>query len=260
MTAPIIGITTNHITESQSGYHNTLADAYVKAVAAAGGIPVMLPALTPLSGLGTLRQHLSGILLSGGADVAPDLFNGVPHLRVYGVDSARDALEIELVHIAVQTGWPLLAICRGIQVFNVALSGTLFTHIEDQLERPLQHDNGKMHPRDYLAHSVRIQPGSILEGILGGGDIPVNSMHHQGIETLSPCLDPSAISADGLVEAVEIPNHPFAVGVQWHPECMPDSAQMQALFRAFVTAAARRVNGNGFKSFDDCIGVQKVND
>lgn len=249
MPAPFIGITTNHIYSADSGFTNTLADAYIQAVTAAGGVPILLPAGIPLSALGALRQRLDGILLPGGADVAPILFGGDPHPSVYGVDAARDALEVELVNIAVQTSWPLFAICRGVQVLNVALGGTLFTHIADQLDRPLKHDNGSDHPRDYLAHTVKIEAGSRLEQIVAASEVAVNSMHHQGIETLSPCLYPSAFSPDGLVEAVEIPEHPFAVGVQWHPECLPESAQMQALFQAFVNAAANH-NGNGIKAFE----------
>jgi putative glutamine amidotransferase len=257
MTAPLIGITTNHVKHAESGLQNTISDAYVNAITAAGGLPVLLPAGIPLAELRTLRQQLKGILLTGGADVAPKLFGGYPHPRIYGVDAARDALEIELVHIAVQTGWPLLAICRGIQVFNVALSGTLFTHIEDQLERPLKHDNGSDHPRDYLAHTVQIEAGSLLQRIFGSQEVPVNSMHHQGIDDLSPCLHPAAFSSDGLIEAVELPEHPFAVGVQWHPECMPESSNMKALFEAFVTAASTPVNGRAFNSIESCIIVQK---
>jgi putative glutamine amidotransferase len=255
MTAPLIGITTNHTRNKDSGYLNTLSDAYVQAITTAGGVPVMLPSGIPAAEIKLLRPHLNGILLTGGADVAPSLFGGYLHPRVYGIDAARDALEIELVHLAVQTGWPLFAICRGIQVLNVALSGTLFTHIEDQLDRPLKHDNGSDQPRDYLAHTVRIEPGSRLLQIIGESEVAVNSMHHQGIDFLSPCLHPSAISPDGLIEAVEVPDHPFVIGVQWHPECMPESVQMQALFRAFVSAAGLPLNGNVSKAIEECARV-----
>jgi putative glutamine amidotransferase len=257
MTAPLIGITTNHTNNPDSGYLNTISDAYVHSITAAGGIPVLLPASMPLAELGVLRQHLDGILLSGGADVSPTLFGGYPHPRVYGVDETRDALEIELVHLAVQTGWPLLAICRGIQVLNVALSGTLFTHIEDQLERPLLHDNGRSHPRDYLAHTVRITDESMLERIFKAKEVAVNSMHHQGIEHLAPCLQPTAFSSDGLIEAVELPEHRFVLGVQWHPECMPDSDSMQALFRTFVATAGIQMNGNGFNAVNVSLNVHE---
>lgn len=237
MTAPLIGITMSHTRHNSGGYANTLADAYVGAVAAAGGVPVLLPAGIPLAEARTLRTHLSGILLSGGADIAPSRYGGYAHPRVYGVDEARDALEIELVHLAVQTGWPLLAICRGIQMLNVALGGTIFTHIADQLEQPLEHDNGSAQPRHYLAHTVQITEGSLLERILRSNQTAVNSMHHQGIDLLSPCLQPVAFSPDGLIEGVELPEHPFAVGVQWHPECMVESEAMQALFGAFIATA-----------------------
>jgi putative glutamine amidotransferase len=255
MTAPLIGITTNHTRNQDSSYLNTLSDAYVQAITRAGGVPVMLPSGIPADEIKLLRPHLNGILLTGGADVAPSLFGGYPHPRVYGIDADRDALEIELVHLAVQTGWPLFAICRGIQILNVALSGTLFTHIEDQLDRPLKHDNGSEHPRDFLAHTVRIEPGSRLLQIIGESEVAVNSMHHQGIDFLASCLHPAAISPDGLVEAVEIPDHPFVIGVQWHPECMPESVQMQALFRAFVSAAGHPINGNGSKAAAECARV-----
>ncbi|HSV86216.1 MAG TPA: gamma-glutamyl-gamma-aminobutyrate hydrolase family protein [Levilinea sp.] len=255
MTAPLIGITMSHTRNHSGGFVNTLADAYVGAVAAAGGIPVLLPAGIPLADVRTLRSQLSGILLSGGSDVAPSRFGGYAHPRVYGVDEARDALEIELVHVAVQTGWPLLAICRGIQIFNVALGGTLFTHIADQLERPLEHDNGSTQPRDYLAHTVQIASGSLLEHILVTSETAVNSMHHQGIDQLSPCLQPAAFTSDGLIEGVELPRHPFALGVQWHPECMPESAQMKALFSAFVITAGMHMDRNEIKTAATCIAA-----
>jgi putative glutamine amidotransferase len=258
MTAPLIGITTNHIDNAEIGFMNTLADAYVQAVTTAGGIPVLLPAGIPLAELAALRQHLSGILLSGGADVDPRLFGGHPHPSVYGVDAARDAFEMELVRLAVQTSWPLLAICRGVQVLNIALGGTLFTHIADQLERPLEHDNGNTHARDYLAHTVNIEAGSRLASIFGMREVAVNSMHHQGIEFLSPCMYPAAFSPDGMVEAVEIPEHPFAVGVQWHPECLPESAAMQALFQAFITSAGAQANSSVVITFENCARMPKT--
>lgn len=237
MKPPLIGITTTR----ERSKHNTpitcVTEAYVQAVVRAGGMPVLIPSAVLESDWAHLRKRLDGLLLSGGGDLDPVYFNGEPHPRVYGVEPERDRLEMALARLAVETGWSLLGICRGTQVINVALGGTLYTHIADQHPNALRHDYFTNVPRDYLAHPVRIDSQCRLAAILGETAPQVNSLHHQGIQKLAPGLVACAWAPDGLVEAVELPQHPFALGVQWHPEWLPDAPPMQALFKAFVLAA-----------------------
>lgn len=232
MKAPLIGITTSHNDAS-----SVLSNVYIQAIVRAGGLPVLVPVGYPETALGALRARLDGLLLTGGNDIDPVLFGGQPHPRVKGIDAGRDGLEIALARLAAETRWPLLGICRGAQVLNVALGGGLYTDVGDQLPGALKHDCWDTYPRDYLAHTVTLEPGSRLEAILGGRRVGVNSLHHQGVERIAPGLQAVAVSDDGLVEGLELPESPFALGVQWHPECLPDSEAMQSLFRAFVRSA-----------------------
>ncbi len=233
----LIGITTSHATTGENANRNHVPDAYIEAVVRAGGLPVLVPVGYPLDRLPDLRAGLDGLLLTGGDDVDPALFGGQPHPKVGGVDAGRDSLEMGLVRLAANTGWPFLAVCRGIQIMNVALGGTLYTHILDQLPGALQHGLWDVHPRDYLAHEVKLQAGSRLEAVLGGPSAGVNSFHHQGVEQVAPGLAATAWAPDGLVEGLELRGHPFGLGVQWHPECLPQEQPQAALFRAFVEAA-----------------------
>jgi len=148
----------------------------------------------------------------------------------------RDELEADVIRYAIQQQKPVFCICRGIQMLNVALGGTLFTDLHDYFSPKIKHNWWGDTPRDYLAHTVQITPGSKLNAILGEETIQVNSLHHQGIEKAAPNLRPIAYAPDGLVEAVEMVDYPFCLGVQWHPESMPDSIQQQTLFRAFLQA------------------------
>ncbi len=236
MTIPLIGITTTRILSSTNLPMVAMTEAYIQAVLRAGGSPVLLPIGLSRADLPRLRESLDGILLSGGGDIEPERFNGKPHPRISEVDQQRDELEIELVRMAAETSWPFLGICRGIQVINVALGGSLYTDIGAHLSGALRHDCYPNMPRDLIAHKVSIVSGSRLENILSGSELGVNSLHHQGIERVAGALDVLANSPDGLVEAVWLHGHPFGLGVQWHPEWLPGSTANQAIFEAFVEA------------------------
>ncbi len=203
----------------------------------AGGVPVLIPSELDAGDWMDLYDRLDGILLSGGGDMAVERFNGLPHPTVAGVDEMRDALELGLLHSAIEQGKPFLGICRGLQVVNVGLGGTLYIHVEDELPNSLKHDYFPNYPRNRLSHSVRVEEDSRLAEIVGEPVLQVNSLHHQGIKDLAPKLKPVAYASDGLIEAVELNDHPFGLAVQWHPEWLTDQQSARNLFKAFINSA-----------------------
>jgi putative glutamine amidotransferase len=237
MTKPRIGVTISADETRDRTKELRLKEAYFESVERAGGEPVAFPMETPVEKVAEAVSEFRGILLTGGADIDPALFNGEPHPRVYGVDPNRDAIEIALANYCADHKVPLFGICRGLQIINVTLGGTLYTDITDQLPGALKHPCYPEYARDYLAHNIMIKVNTHLTAITGQSQMKVNSLHHQGIKDLAPDLTMSAMSPDGLIEGVEFMFHPFFLGVQWHPECLPDSAPNQALFTAFVRAA-----------------------
>ena len=242
MPIPIIGITSRTAPVPPSGMLSIMVQqAYTNAILQAGGVPVLIPSNIPESGWRKLFQRLDGILFTGGPDIAIERFGGVPHPTVYGVDETRDSLELGLANLAADSEKPFMGICRGCQVVNVALGGTLYTHIPDQHSNALQHEypgEDGIPARTAVVHSVRIEEGSRISKVLGEPILNVNSLHHQGIKDVAPSLKAVAFAPDGIVEAVEMPEHPFAIAVQWHPEWLTDQEPIRRLFKAFVDAAA----------------------
>jgi len=233
---PLIGITTN---QSQNVYGQRtimLMQSYVNAVIQAGGVPILIPSLIAEDGWDAVYSRLDGILFTGGGDISLEHFSGEPHPRIEDVDLSRDSIELKLVNAAASDGKPFLGICRGCQVMNVALGGTLYTHIPDQLPKALDHSYpGNM--RTVLVHEVKIEEGTHIAEIYGEPIIKVNSLHHQGLKDIAPSLRVAGHAPDGLVEAIELPDHPFGLAVQWHPEWLTDQESTRNLFRKFVEAA-----------------------
>ena len=235
---PLIGITTN---QSQNAYGQRtvmLMQSYINAVAQAGGVPVLIPSLIAEDGWDVVYSRLDAILFSGGGDISLEHFAGEPHPRINDVDLARDSIELNLVNTAASDGKPFLGICRGCQVVNVALGGTLYTHIPDQLPNALDHDYPG-NKRAVLVHEVKIEEGTNLAEVYREPIIKVNSLHHQGLKDIAPALRVAGHSPDGLVEAIELPDHPFGLAVQWHPEWLTDQESTRNLFRKFVEAAGK---------------------
>ena len=233
---PIIGITTYNTTNSHGQPTILLQRSYVRAVMEAGGVPVLIPSSIFENGWDALYSRLDGVLFSGGGDISLDFSPGDPHPRIDEVDRERDSIELKMVKAAAFDGKPFLGICRGCQVVNVALGGTLYTHIPDQLPNALDHSYpGNM--RTTLVHEVKIEEGTRFSEIFGQPIIGVNSLHHQGLKEIAPTLRVAGHSPDGLVEAVELPDHPFGLAVQWHPEWLTDQVWTRNLFRKFVEAA-----------------------
>ena len=237
MTSPLIGITTTHFPQLSSLPASGISEAYIRAVHAAGGLPLLIPSGLSSEELQSLCSRLGGILFTGGGDIDPAYFNGMRHERVYDIIPERDETEIGLVRLAADTNLPFMGICRGIQVINVALGGTLYTHIADQLPGALKHD---FKERTYLAHPIQVKHGTRLSTILDAANIQANSLHHQGVDRVAECLAPVAWAPDGLVEGVELTGHPFGLAVQWHPEWLQDMQAMKNLFTVFVNSARRK--------------------
>jgi putative glutamine amidotransferase len=246
MPCPLIGITTQTL-QAIDGIPEGLPTSvvmnqrYYHAVAMAGAAPVLIPLLDDLDTLRAIYERTDGILIPGGVDVDPSAFGEAPHERLGRTDPARDLVEIQLARWAVADGKPVLGLCRGLQVINVALGGTLYQDLDSQYPNAIKHDYYPTYgyARDHLAHPVAVEAGSRLYHAFAERSVPVNSMHHQGIKALARPLAASAIAPDGLIEAIESPNDSFVVGVQWHPEVFelsePGSGE---LFRDFIDAAA----------------------
>lgn len=218
-----------------------LMPSYTEAVTMAGGIPLLIPLGLSEDDLLNILMRVDGILLPGGADVDPGRYrdNGQIHPKVYGIDPERDRTELFMARAAVTYRKPFLAICRGIQVLNVALEGTLWQDIPSQIPGAFNHDDADDQPRNHLAHTVEVQQDTRLARLMGKGESWVNSYHHQSIRDLAPDLVVTATAEDGVIEAAEITEHPFAVGVQWHPEnLVDDDPAMLAIFGGLVEAAA----------------------
>ena len=239
MSFPLIGVTAGH---SKNRYGHTqvhLLRTYVDATLKAGGTPVIIPPELPEENWLVLYEKLDGIIFSGGADINPKLFSEETHPSIEGVDHERDKLELSLMQKTVDNQKPFLGICRGFQILIVALGGTLYTHISDQLENSLEHSTDRDLPRDTLVHEIQVQEDSHLAEILGKPILKVNSWHHQGAKEIPPRLKVVAHAPDGLAEGIELSDYPFGIAVQWHPEWMPEDTSMQALFKAFVDAAKK---------------------
>lgn len=238
---PLIGCTTYRKTAGESSPIDILGlmPSYLEAIVAAGGIPVMIPLGLSDDDLRATIQQMDGILLPGGGDIEPSVYQGQGHPTVGGVDEDRDRVEITVARTAVAQQKPLLAICRGLQVLNVSLGGSLWEDVELLMPQAMHHEYVHSHPRNHLAHTVTIEPDSLLAKQLGKTETAVNSLHHQGIRQLATDLRATAVAPDGLIEGVEVLHHPYAVGVQWHPENLIHNVpHMLGLFRGLVEAAA----------------------
>lgn len=215
-----------------------LRDFYVRAVEKAGGTPFIIPSIISVEETETLVDLFDGILLSGGLDVQPSLYGDRPGFTTK-VGPFRDEFEIELVRRAIEKKKPLFAICRGIQVLNVALGGTLIQEVQKVSSLKHTWHSGEVEVPWWMpTHDVEIEENSILYKIFKTRTLKVNSFHHQAVKNLGEGLIATAFASDGIIEAIEHTKHPFCVGVQWHPEGMVDVHKEQLkLFEAFVNAS-----------------------
>lgn len=207
--------------------------SYVLAVQQAGGVPVLLPPQLSPDARSALLARIDGLMLTGGEDVDPALYNEMPHQKLGSISQSRDAAEIAALNAAFERIIPILAICRGLQIVNVMRGGSLYQDIPSQVDGALDHS--VQEPRCGPAHTVEVASDSRLAGIVGAPTLEVNSRHHQAVKRLGTGLVAVAHAHDGVIEALELPGDQFVVAVQWHPEDMVsefDSARR--LFAAFV--------------------------
>lgn len=230
--SPVIGITTFGQNE-QSHYH--LASTYVEAVRLAGGLPVLLPPDEPLPT--AILEFIDGLIFSGGGDLDPATYNSASHPAISVVDHKRDTFELNLAKAALKTDIPLLGICRGIGLLNVASGGTLLPHVPDVFGEIVAHTGKDNHP---VEHLVQIESDTLLAKVIGLTETSVVSLHHQAVHEIAAEWRISAYASDGVIEALEHKYHPWAIALQWHPEMTIHAPCQERIFQALVAAACAR--------------------
>lgn len=230
---PLIGITMSLDYGSKT---SKLREKYIIAVEKAGGVPLAVPPLQDKNVLDVLVQKLDGIILTGGPDIDPSYFHQLPHPSLGNVCPRRDKSEIYLAAEFIKLSKPILGICRGLQVINVAMGGTICQDIPSHIQNPIKHMQDA--PRWHKSHEIEIvDTESLIYKIMGRGRTCVNSFHHQAVERPAPNLKITALAPDGVVEAMESEAGGFCLGVQWHPEDLIDDIIHMRLFEFMINAA-----------------------
>lgn len=229
---PVIGLSSSYSLENKQ---YTVPEDYVKSIKLSGAVPIILPP-TFDADIEEFLGLVNGIILTGGVDVDSQLYGENPIPLQGSIDPLRDSFELSLIKAALRIRKPIFAICRGIQLLNVAAGGTLYQDVNGQLKGSLKHR--QQAPTYYPTHKVRLEEGSRLYGIFGKSSVGVNSFHHQAVKDIAPAFRATAWADDDLIEAIEWEGSDFIVGVQWHPERMIDG-EMLKLFEAFTIALKR---------------------
>jgi putative glutamine amidotransferase len=247
--APLIGVTTSELRLPEQVKRLAKAEppmrelalglAYPTAIARAGGLPVVLPPIEV--DVEAVVERLDGLLLSGGPDLHPSAYGAAPHPALGPTDAELDRVELAIARRADELGLPVLALCRGAQVLNVARGGTLLQDIPDLVGADVAHRQAR--PGLQPSHVVRISGSSLLHGLMEIAEAPVNSFHHQAVATPGRGLEPVAWAPDGVIEGIEATDRDFFVGVQWHAESLTERPEQARLFSAFTAAAARHARG-----------------
>lgn len=236
---PLIGLPTLAIPPGPKPPRFGINQSYVRALTAAGCAPVLIPILDDEDRLRAIYERLDGIVFPGGADVAPQEYGEAPIDNLNIIEAPRDRTELTLARWAFADDLPTLGICRGQQVLNVALGGTLYQDLRYQSVTTVEHSDADGRARTALLHRVRLDPGSRLAQLIDETSIEVNSLHHQAVKSVAPQLKVTGTSDDGVIESLESADRRFLIAVQWHPEEIDDLPWVQRLFAGFANAAAR---------------------
>jgi putative glutamine amidotransferase len=243
---PLIGVTTSEMRVAKNveptpqgeppRKEMALGLAYLRAIEASGGLPLVIPPM-PSAVIAPLVDRLHGLCLSGGPDLDPVAYGAAPHAELGPTEPELDRFELDLAREAHARNLPILAICRGAQLLNVATGGTLFQHVPDRTDGTIKHR--QTGAADSLTHLVDLAGGSLTAAVMGATEISVNSFHHQAVDRLGRGLLAVGWSPDGLVEAIEAPARDFVLGVQWHAECLAERPEQKRLFTGLVEASQR---------------------
>lgn len=235
---PVIGLPTLEIPRREKPARFGINQAYVRALEAAGAAPVLIPLLEEQDRLRAIYARLDAVLFPGGEDVDPGTYHEQPIGQLNVVEPRRDHVEIALARWAVEDDLPTLGICRGQQLLNVALGGSLYQDLRYQGVTTLEHAGKDGRSRDQIVHAVSLDPDSRLAQLIDETEVHVNSLHHQAVKDVAPGLRVTGRAEDGVIEALEAPDRRFLVTVQWHPEEITAIPWVQSLFRGFVQAAS----------------------
>ncbi|MDF2474112.1 MAG: peptidase [Anaerocolumna sp.] len=236
MKKPIIGLTPQYDSERDRIW---IGPNYMNAIRAAGGIPILLPLHVKKEDLVVAAEMCDGFLFTGGSDISPFRFGEETIQQCGVVQPERDLMEEDLFSIAMESDKPILGICRGIQILNVFLGGTLYQDISTQFDSSVMLAHYQKSGNAVLSHNVIVEKDTLLCDIVGKEYMPVNSFHHQAIKDLAPTLEIAAVSPDSLIEAVYRPDKSFFLGVQWHPEHLyRKNEDALKIFEAFVDACS----------------------
>jgi putative glutamine amidotransferase len=244
MKRPLIGVTAGEIVNAHYSWSPITygqLHTYSDAVIHGGGVPLIIPLTEDTGVLRELYERLDGILLAGGNDINPHLYDEDPLASVSRVSDLRDTVELQLIRWARADGKPILAICRGMQLLNVACGGTLYQDIASQIPTAQDHTaSAEIQDYTHVAHQLSIQPGSKLAQITHALTIKSNTLHHQAVKDLAEGFVAVAWAEDGVIEAIESVDDSFMIGVQLHPEALENSSEptWQKLFTAFAEASA----------------------
>jgi putative glutamine amidotransferase len=234
---PVVGITMD---QDEKRYY--INQDYVQSILQAGGVPLLIPFMENSIVLQKIVDQCDGLMLSGGEDVDPFLYGEEPLPEIGKIVPERDQIEINVLDLFVKQRKPILAICRGCQLVNVAFGGDLYQDIPCQIPSAINHSQKA--PRGYPTHSIAVEKESLLYQMMGQDTLLVNSYHHQSIKTLASSLLATAVSKDGVIEAMESKQYPFLLGVQWHPEGMAilQNKSAKMIFSTFVEACRHHAN------------------
>lgn len=240
---PIIGLTAN---QSKEANNSMLAEDYYMSVVQAGGIPNIIPVITELPVIDEIIKNVDGIILTGGADVDPLYFGEEPMEQLGEVVPKRDCQEIYIAKKCIENNIPVLGICRGIQVLNIAGNGTIYQDIATQVQNIKNIKHSQNAPRWHGTHKVKICKNTKTKAVLQEEAIIVNSFHHQAVKKVAENFTVTATSDDGIIEGIEHNSNDYCIGVQWHPEAMwKRNDGFLNLFKALINSAVKYHNGKG---------------